>query len=118
MPSAAELAVRVLDGQIFHRAGRECGVAAGIGIPKGVLSKSLIRSKNLLDSEYGHCVNIPHIRPMTKSLGRISSYPPGVRNNGGIFCHANPGSSIAETMLGRGAALRGIQDIGPAYLRI
>ena len=35
-------------------------------------------------------------------LGEITSYPPGYKENAGIFCHNNPWISIAETMIGRG----------------
>ena len=38
----------------------------------------------------------------TLNLGEISSYPPGYKENAGIFCHNNPWISIAETMIGRG----------------
>jgi len=33
-------------------------------------------------------------------LGEISSYPPGVKENGGVFCQVNPWIMIAETILG------------------
>ena len=36
------------------------------------------------------------------NLGEISSYPPGYKENAGIFCHNNPWISIAETVIGRG----------------
>ena len=35
-------------------------------------------------------------------LGEISSYPPGYKENAGIFCHNNPWIIIAETMVGNG----------------
>ena len=35
-------------------------------------------------------------------LGEISSYPPGYKENGGVFSHTNPWIAIAETMLGNG----------------
>jgi cellobiose phosphorylase len=35
-------------------------------------------------------------------LGEISSYPPGYKENAGIFCHSNPWIMIAETVVGRG----------------
>ena len=33
-------------------------------------------------------------------LGEISSYPPGYKENAGIFCHANPWVAIAEARPG------------------
>ena len=35
-------------------------------------------------------------------LGEISSYPPGYKENAGVFCHSNPWIMIAETMVRRG----------------
>jgi len=35
-------------------------------------------------------------------LGEISSYPPGYKENAGIFCHSNPWIMIAETKIGHG----------------
>jgi cellobiose phosphorylase len=35
-------------------------------------------------------------------LGEISSYPPGYKENAGIFCHVNPWVMIGETRLGHG----------------
>jgi cellobiose phosphorylase len=37
-------------------------------------------------------------------LGEISTYPPGYKENAGIFCHTNPWIMIAEARLGNGAA--------------
>jgi cellobiose phosphorylase len=36
------------------------------------------------------------------NLGEISSYPPGYKENAGVFCHTNPWIMIAETKVGRG----------------
>ncbi len=36
------------------------------------------------------------------NLGEISSYPPGYKENAGIFCHTNPWIMIAEPKVGRG----------------
>ena len=38
----------------------------------------------------------------TSNLGEISSYPPGYKENAGIFCHVNPWVMIGETRLGHG----------------
>jgi cellobiose phosphorylase len=35
-------------------------------------------------------------------LGEISSYPPGYKENGSVFCHTNPWIVIAETLVGNG----------------
>ena len=35
-------------------------------------------------------------------LGEISSYPPGYKENAGIFCHTNPWIMIGEAIVGHG----------------
>ena len=50
-------------------------------------------------------------------LGEISSYPPGYKENAGIFCHNNPWVSIAETVIGRGdRAFEIYRKTCPAYV--
>ena len=50
-------------------------------------------------------------------LGEISSYPPGYKENAGIFCHNNPWVSIAETVIGRGdRAFEIYRKTCPAFL--
>lgn len=51
------------------------------------------------------------------NLGEISSYPPGYKENAGIFCHNNPWISIAETRIGRGnRAFEIYKKTCPAYI--
>jgi len=50
-------------------------------------------------------------------LGEVSSYPPGYKENAGIFCHNNPWVSIAETVIGRGdRAFEIYKKTCPAYI--
>jgi cellobiose phosphorylase len=50
-------------------------------------------------------------------MGEITSYPPGYKENAGIFCHNNPWIACAETVIGRGdRAFEVYQKISPAYL--
>ena len=50
-------------------------------------------------------------------LGEISSYPPGFKENGSVFCHNNPWIVCAEAALGRGNEAFDIyRRICPAYL--
>jgi cellobiose phosphorylase len=50
-------------------------------------------------------------------LGEVSSYPPGYKENAGIFCHNNPWVSIAETVIGRGErAFEIYKKTCPAYV--
>ncbi len=60
-------------------------------------------------------VNPPYSRYYV-NLGEISSYPPGYKENAGIFCHNNAWVIIAETFAGRGArAFDYYCRIAPAY---
>jgi len=50
------------------------------------------------------------------NMGEITTYPPGYKENGGIFCHNNPWVIIGETVLGRGdRAFDYYKRITPAY---
>jgi len=55
-----------------------------------------------LDTKYGIVLLQPPYHRYHVELGEISSYPPGYKENAGIFCHNNPWISIAETVIGRG----------------
>ncbi len=47
--------------------------------------------------------------------GGVTTYPPGAKENGGIFLHSNPWVMIAETMQGNGnRAFQYYQQINPA----
>jgi cellobiose phosphorylase len=75
---------------------------AGIGLEDGRLEKALDSVADLLGCEYGLVLNYPAYTRYYPEYGEISSYPPGQKENGGIFCHNNPWIMIGETVLGRG----------------
>jgi cellobiose phosphorylase len=54
-----------------------------------------------LDSKYGVALMYPGFKHFSPRLGGVSTFPPGLKENGGIFSHANPWAVIAETILGR-----------------
>ena len=90
---------------------------AGIGKATGHAKKALDATKEFLDTKYGVVLNHPAYTSYHVELGEISSYPPGYKENGGIFCHNNPWIMIAETVLGRGdRAFDYYKKISPAYL--
>ncbi|MDD5495880.1 MAG: glycosyl transferase [Candidatus Omnitrophica bacterium] len=55
-----------------------------------------------LDTKYGIMLMSPPYKEFDEKLGAITTFAPGLKENGGIFCHSNPWAMIAETMLGRG----------------
>jgi cellobiose phosphorylase len=104
------------DGKIFIEPQGYC-VMAGIGVETGEAQKALDAVKERLDTRYGIVLQNPAYKEYHVELGEISSYPPGYKENAGIFCHNNPWIVIAETVLGRGdRAFDYYKKIAPAYL--
>ncbi len=104
------------EGKIFIEPQGFC-VMAGIGLDDGKAKTALDSVQKYLDTKYGIVLNSPSYTKYHIELGEISSYPPGYKENGGIFCHNNPWISIAETMIGRGnRAFEVYQKTCPAYL--
>ena len=89
------------EGQIFIEPQGFC-VMARIGVKEGLAQKALDSVKERLDTKYGIMILQPAYTQYYLNLGEISSYPPGYKENAGIFCHNNPWVSIAETVIGRG----------------
>ena len=89
----------------------------GIGIEEGLAVKALDSVIERLDTKYGSVLNNPPYTRYHVELGEISSYPPGYKENAGIFCHNNPWISIAETVIGRGnRAFEVYKKTCPAYI--
>ncbi|OGC33959.1 hypothetical protein A2311_00445 [candidate division WOR-1 bacterium RIFOXYB2_FULL_48_7] len=67
------------------------------------------RGKKCMDSVNKHLATEHGIQVMTPpyskfyyQYGSIGVYPPGLKENGAIFCHPNPWAMVAECLLGRG----------------
>ena len=104
------------EGQIFIEPQGFC-VLAGIGVEEGLAKKALDSVKEKLDTKYGVMILQPAYTRYHLELGEITSYPPGYKENAGIFCHNNPWISIAETVIGRGdRAFEVYQKTCPAYV--
>jgi N,N'-diacetylchitobiose phosphorylase len=58
--------------------------------------------KAKLATEHGLLLNYPAFRKVNEAIGAITSFPPGLKENGSIFCHANTWGVIAEALLGHG----------------
>ena len=73
--------------------------------------------KEKLDTKYGIVLLQPAYTKYHLELGEISSYPPGYKENAGIFCHNNPWVSCAETVVGHGdRAFEIYKKTCPAYI--
>jgi cellobiose phosphorylase len=104
------------EGQIFIEPQGFCSLA-GVGVPEGLAEKALNSVRDRLDTDYGIVLNQPAYTKYHLELGEITSYPPGYKENAGIFCHNNPWVSIAETVIGRGdRAFEIYRKTCPAYL--
>ncbi len=104
------------DGQIFIEPQGFC-VLAGIGVEEGHAKKALESVKNILDTKYGIVLLQPAYKDYHLELGEVSSYPPGYKENAGIFCHNNPWVTVAETVVGNGdRAFETYSKICPAYI--
>lgn len=104
------------EGQIYIEPQGFC-VLAGVGVENGMAEKALDSVKEKLDTKYGIVLLQPAYTKYYLNLGEISSYPPGYKENAGIFCHNNPWISAAETQIGRGTrAFEIYQKTCPAYL--
>ena len=54
-----------------------------------------------LATEHGIVLLRPAYQRYHVELGEISSYPPGYKENGSVFCHTNPWVIVASTIVGR-----------------
>jgi cellobiose phosphorylase len=91
------------EGQIFVEPQGIC-VLAGVGVENGIATRALDSVRERLATEHGIVLVHPAYRRYHLELGEISSYPPGYKENAGVFCHTNPWVMIAEAMIGRGDA--------------
>jgi cellobiose phosphorylase len=89
------------EGKIFIEPQGFC-VMAGVGLGDGRARKALDSVNKMLATPHGIILQQPAYSKYYLHLGEISSYPPGYKENAGIFCHNNPWVMIAETMLGNG----------------
>ena len=77
------------EGQIFIEPQGMC-VMAGIGKETGEAARAMKSVEERLDTKYGIVLLQPAYSHYYLNLGEISSYPPGYKENAGIFCHNNP----------------------------
>lgn len=91
------------EGKIFIETQGFCPLA-GIGLEDGMARKALDSVRQRLATRHGIVLQQPAYSKYYIELGEISSYPPGYKENAGIFCHNNPWVMIAEARVGNGDA--------------
>jgi len=90
-----------IEGQIYIEP-QGMSVMAGIGCDDGRARRALDSVASRLATEHGVMLLQPAYTRYHLELGEISSYPPGYKENGSVFCHTNPWIMIAETRAGSG----------------
>lgn len=102
------------EGQIFIEPQSFMGMAK-VGIENGMLEKAMNALQERLFTKHGVVVQQPAYSTYNFTMGEITSYPPGVKENAGVFCHPNGWVVIAECNLGRGdEAMKYYKTICPA----
>lgn len=89
------------EGQIFIEPQGIC-ILAGLGLKDERALQTLDSVAEHLATPHGLVLQQPAYSHYYLEYGEISSYPPGYKENAGIFCHTNPWIMIAEAMVGRG----------------
>jgi len=89
------------EGKIFIEPQGLCPMA-GIGVEEGQAKTALAAVEQHLATEHGIRLLEPTYSRYYLNLGEISTYPPGYKENGSVFCHTNPWVMIAEVILGHG----------------
>lgn len=87
-------------GQIYVNA-QSWSVISGFA-PESRAVKALDAVKRILNTRNGIKLSYPGYNGYDPEKGGITTYPPGAKENGGIFLHCNPWVMIAETMVGNG----------------
>lgn len=104
------------EGQIFIEP-QGFAVMAGVGLENGFAKKALDSVEARLANPYGIQLLNPCYTKYHIELGEVTSYPPGYKENGGIFCHNNPWVTIAHTRIGQGnEAFESYRKIAPAFI--
>jgi cellobiose phosphorylase len=100
-------------GQIYINS-QSWAVISGFA-PRDRAEKAMDSVYARLNTRNGIKLSTPGFNGFDPAKGGITTYPPGAKENGGIFLHTNPWAMIAETLLGRGdRAFEYYSQINPA----
>jgi len=101
------------EGQIYAN-GQSWPVISGFATPERA-AKALDSVYRRLNTRKGIRLSTPGYNGFDLRKGGITTYPPGAKENGGIFLHTNPWVIIAETIVGNGdRAFEYYSQINPA----
>ena len=100
-------------GQI-HINSQSWAVLSGFAPPERA-RRALDSMNQRLNTSRGIKISTPGFNGFDPARGGVTTYPPGAKENGGIFLHTNPWAIIAEAMLGAGnRAYQYYHQINPA----
>lgn len=103
------------EGKIYIESQGWC-ILGGLGFNDGRARKALDSVKQYLATPNGIILQQPAYATYHLHLGEVSSFPPGYKENAGIFTHNNTWIQIAETLLGNGKqAFEYWKNICPSY---
>ncbi|MCL1881242.1 MAG: glycosyl transferase [Oscillospiraceae bacterium] len=103
------------EGKIFIEP-QGFAVMADLGLEEGYVAKTLDSVDKYLNTDHGLVLNNPAFTKYFIEYGEISTYPPGYKENAGIFCHNNAWLICAEAHAGRGdKAFEYYSKIAPAF---
>jgi len=101
------------EGQIYAN-GQSWPVISGFATPERA-AKALDSVYRRLNTRKGIRLSTPGYKGFDPRKGGVTTYPPGAKENGGIFLHTNPWVIIAETIVGHGErAFEYYSQINPA----
>jgi cellobiose phosphorylase len=87
-------------GQIYVNAQSWSVIAAYATPDRARMALDAVHAR--LNTRNGIKLSAPGFDGFDPTRGGITTYPPGAKENGGIFLHANPWVMIAETLVGNG----------------
>lgn len=98
----------------IHLNAQSWAVISGFASPRRA-KQAMDAVKIHLNTKYGIKLSTPGYNGFDPKYGGVTTYPPGAKENGGIFLHPNPWAMIAETLLGNGdRAFEYYSQINPA----
>lgn len=89
------------EGQIFIES-QGWGVLGGVGLADGRARRAMDSVRTRLATPNGIVLQQPAYSTYHVELGEVTSYPPGYKENAGIFTHNNTWIQCAEALLGNG----------------
>lgn len=87
-------------GQIYLNA-QSWPVISGFASPERS-RQAMEAAYHRLNTRYGLKLSAPGFNGYDPLYGGVTTFPPGAKENGGIFLHPNPWAMIAEAILGNG----------------